>query len=334
MNELSPRARALIESAMLHEEGPSVAELRRVRRSVLSGLAASGAVAGATSTTLLAKAAAALGGTAGQVTAYAMAGALAAGGTLAVHQTVVGQTSRGAAMVTISNGAGTKSMAHVSRAAEMPFPPPAALTVDSPSNVAAAAVGATSVERTTVGSPILAQPSVGSSPALPSSGTQGMAGSLGTAPSARFDPGSRTDFDARGSRPPGSPAPDHDVSSPEHAFAAPSGGVESAPGKAGLARPSGNLAEQLAYLRAMRTELHAGNAARALELSRESEAIFAGSALEAEARAARITALCRIGRSVEARSAIERFRRSFPNSALLRNVEHGCTIDGREGTGH
>jgi hypothetical protein len=308
MNELSPRARALIESAMLHEEGPSVAELGRVRRSVLSGLAASGAVAGATSTTLLAKAAAALGGTAGQVTAYAVAGALAAGGTLAVHETVVGQASR-AAMVAGSNGAGATSIAHVPHWATTP--PPIATVIDESSrSVAAPDVGGTRFEQPNVGGPKLAEPTVGSIAAPSIAGMRGAAGPIGTAPSAAPDLGSRA------------------------AIAWPSGDVESAPGRAAPALPTGDLAQQLAYLRAMRTELHAGNAGRALDLSRESEALFFGSALEAEARAARITALCRVGQSAEARAAIERFRRSFPNSALLRNVEHGCTFDVREGTDH
>jgi hypothetical protein len=86
MNELSPRARALIESAIEHEEMPGPADLRRVRRAIVSGVAA-GAVASAVSTTsFFAKAAAITGGMAGQVTACAVAGAIAAGATLAVHE--------------------------------------------------------------------------------------------------------------------------------------------------------------------------------------------------------------------------------------------------------
>src|SRR5688572_21276015 len=138
MNELSPRARALIESATLHEAGPSVAELGRVRRSVLSGLAASGAVAGAASTTLFAKVAAALGSTAVQVTAYATAGALAAGATLAVHATVVGQPSSNAAMVA-STEHGPRATEMLDRAGAVSAPssatlpePTAAVIAESP----------------------------------------------------------------------------------------------------------------------------------------------------------------------------------------------------------
>jgi hypothetical protein len=320
MNELSRRARGLIESAMRYEEGPSVAELGRVRRSVLSGLAASGAVAGAASTTLLAKAAAAVGSTAGQVAAYAVAGALAAGATLAVHETIARQPSPGAAV-----GA---SMAQASRAAERLD------RAGAVPNVAATDGVGTSFGQPNVGLPSLAPPTTGSTHAPSSAGLPDLARPITTTPSTPSALGSRAAFDARGSRPPGSSLPNQDVSSLDGAFASAPGEIESAPGGAALARPSGDLARQLAYLHAMRTELHAGNAGRALELSRESEALFPGSALEAEARAARITALCLAGQSVEARGAIERFRALFPKSALLRNVEHGCTIGVRKGTGH
>jgi hypothetical protein len=314
MNELSPRARALIESAMAHEEGPSAAELGRVRRSVLSGLAASGAVAAA-STTFFAKAAAALASTAGQVTAYAAAGALAAGATLAVHQTVVREPSPSPMVASIEHAPGAvdlRDRAGAVSAPSSPTPPPEAATViaDSSRTVAAPDVVATSLEQPSVPSPRLAQPTVGSTGAPPRAGAPELVNPITAAPSTPSALG------------------------PRAAFASPSSDLESAPGGAALTRPSGDLARQLAYLHAMRTELHAGNAGRALELSRESEALFPGSGLEAEARAARIAALCRLGQSAEARGAIERFRQLFPKSALLRNVEHGCTIDLREGTGH
>jgi hypothetical protein len=90
------------------------------------------------------------------------------------------------------------------------------------------------------------------------------------------------------------------------------------------ARPSDDLARQLAYLHAMRAELHAGNAGRALAMSRESEPLFAGSALQAEARAANISALCQLGRAADARAEIARFRERFPSSALLQTVEATC----------
>jgi hypothetical protein len=86
----------------------------------------------------------------------------------------------------------------------------------------------------------------------------------------------------------------------------------------------GDLARQLQLLHGMRVALLSGNARHVLELAREGEALFAGSALEAESRAARIAALCQLGRMAEVHREIERFRTAFPRSVLLRGVETAC----------
>jgi len=141
--------------------------------------------------------------------------------------------------------------------------------------------------------------------------------------------------DTGGARAPGSVLSHENVPAGNDALAPFSAEVGSPPsGGTARGRSSSDLAQQLTYLRGMRAELHAGNASRALELSRESEALFSGSSLEAEARAARIAALCPLGQFADARDAIERFRRLFPSSALLRNVENACALDLRKKSGH
>jgi len=343
MNQLSPRARALIESAIEHEEGPTAAELGRLRRSVLSGLATSSAVAGAVSATLMAKAAAAAGGTAVQITAYMVAGAIAAGATLAAREQLAGEPTRGAAVATVWNGAARKPIelgGRVPRVTDVPATPTAvsAPNLAHPTSPELAApsfpapdVPATNVASTNGAAPNAAPPKI----SLPSVASSDFAGSNVTAPTVPSDPVPPALSLDTGARAPAAVMPQENALSGTGALTALPTEIGS-PASVGAARgrPSAELAQQLAYLHSMRAELHGGNAGRALELSRESEALFAGSSLEAEAGAARIAALCRLGRSADARGAIERFRRVFPSSALLRNVENTCAIGLGKGAGH
>jgi hypothetical protein len=328
MTDLSPRARALIESAMEHEELPSPAELRKVRRAIMTGVAAGAAASAVSTTSFFAKAAAMTGGLAGQMTAYAVAGAIAASATIAVHEQFAEEAPSRAAVV---RSAPAKIAERGARDFRSGSAPPKAATsqleeaeATQPETLKEALHGSESSNsaEAPVGRPIevparsaqngvlptdVASPSV-----VPRAVASFGAGASSAAP-ARARHSTEENIALRG---PATPVTSNAPAAPEPI--ATEGAARS---------PSSALAHQLAYLHAMRAELRAGNAERALAMSRESEALFAGSAMYAESRAAHIAALCRLGRIAEARHEISRFRQRFPNSALLSTVEDSCASD-------
>jgi hypothetical protein len=334
MTDLSPRARALIESAMEHEELPSPAELRKVRRAIMTGVAAGAAVSAVSTTSFFAKAAAMTGGLAGQMTAYAVAGAIAASATIAVHERFVEEAPNRALIVPSApaktgergvrdfrSGSATPTTAMATALAEPEATPP-----DTPNEASRGSESSNSAE-VPVGPPIevparSAQNGVLPADGAPSSVVPRAGGSLGAGASsatpARAQRSTDENIAPRGA------AATNPVTS--NAPAAPD-----AIATEGARSPSNALAHQLAYLHAMRAELRAGNAERALAMSRESEALFAGSAMYAESRAAHIAALCRLGRIAEARHEISKFRQRFPSSALLSTVEDSCASDSAGG---
>jgi len=300
MTDLSPRARALIESAMQHEDLPSPGDLRRVRRAIVTGVAVGAAASAVSTTSFFAKAAAMTGGLAGQVTACAVAGAIAAGATLAIHERYAEE--RPSANVVASAPAKREPSAPPAAMpmAALPARPPIATTSETPS---------------AEGQPIaaLAQTVV----APPRAVTRNVEPTNGASSPER-----------RAAR---QPAASRESALPsETPAAAPAAPIAQA---TSARPPSGDLARQLAYLHAMRAELRTGNAERALAMSRESEPLFAGSALYAESRAANIAALCRLGRTSEAGAEMQRFRERYPSSALLPTIEAACT-SGHDGPRH
>jgi hypothetical protein len=85
-----------------------------------------------------------------------------------------------------------------------------------------------------------------------------------------------------------------------------------------------SLAEEATHIEAARRALHDGDPARALaELERRTVRHSDG-ALEEEAQATRVLALCAGGRVAEAHTAAETFTRRFPRSPLLDRVRSAC----------
>jgi outer membrane protein assembly factor BamD (BamD/ComL family) len=74
------------------------------------------------------------------------------------------------------------------------------------------------------------------------------------------------------------------------------------------------MMDQLAALHAIRSDVEAGDAARALARIDAFDASYAGSSLREEVMVLRVEALARAGREAEARSAASAFFRSFPTS--------------------
>jgi hypothetical protein len=68
----------------------------------------------------------------------------------------------------------------------------------------------------------------------------------------------------------------------------------------------------------------AGNPTRALELLDEHQLLFPAGQLMPEARAARVLALCDLGRADQARAAADDLRRAHPRSPLLPRIERSC----------
>jgi outer membrane protein assembly factor BamD (BamD/ComL family) len=84
------------------------------------------------------------------------------------------------------------------------------------------------------------------------------------------------------------------------------------------------LAVEVDLVRRAHAALQDGDPARALKLLDQHAAAFPNGALAEERSVARIKALCLLGRSPEARSAAQQFRRQTPRSQYLRTVEASC----------
>jgi hypothetical protein len=84
------------------------------------------------------------------------------------------------------------------------------------------------------------------------------------------------------------------------------------------------LAAELALLGAAQRELAAGHAERALERLTEHQRSFPYGALLGERLAARVFALCALGRNAEARLARHEFERDAPGSPLTPRVLASC----------
>jgi len=94
---------------------------------------------------------------------------------------------------------------------------------------------------------------------------------------------------------------------------------------AGVQHRASRLAEEVSILSRAETELHAGRPASALELLEEHRRKFPSGALVQERIAARIHALCALGRTSEAESELARLKRVSPDSPQEGRAREACT---------
>jgi len=117
------------------------------------------------------------------------------------------------------------------------------------------------------------------------------------------------------------------VASPEEA---PRGAALAAPpapstGKPDVALgPAESLAQEVAILSRAGADLHAGRPAAALVALAEHQRKFPRGALTQERTAARVQALCALGRKQEAQSELDRLARVSPNSPLEARSRQAC----------
>jgi hypothetical protein len=90
------------------------------------------------------------------------------------------------------------------------------------------------------------------------------------------------------------------------------------------ARPRDGLAEEVALLSRAETELHAGRPAKALLALAEHQRKFPRGALAEERTAARIQALCALGRNDEANAQLKQLLHISPNSAQEERARQAC----------
>jgi hypothetical protein len=92
----------------------------------------------------------------------------------------------------------------------------------------------------------------------------------------------------------------------------------------GAPRSRDGLAEEVALLSRAETELHAGRPAKALLALAEHQRKFPRGALSEERTAARIQALCALGRTDEANAQLRQLLHISPNSALEERARQAC----------
>jgi hypothetical protein len=296
MSDLHPTARSLIESAKQHETALPDEVRGRVHRSVLRRAAAVGAaVATTTSASVVARAGALVGALAKPLLASAAVGSLA-----------------GAALLVAATA--SKPPAPVQRA------PVVAIT----------------------------QPVAGASQALPAAPTPEAAMTPAVAP-AKISPTQDPDLNARASASVSTLAKTPPKTDPNLRAMAATGGPPPlpsavplgatptpAPGTAPIlatlpadsprtSPTTDDLAAELGLLHDVHTALRAGQPDRALALLDRSTTLLERGAMAEQAHAARVSALCQLGRVADARAEIERFVARWPASPLAVRLEGGCS---------
>jgi hypothetical protein len=119
---------------------------------------------------------------------------------------------------------------------------------------------------------------------------------------------------------PNAPAPDLVESTPP----APPQAEPAAKRSPAASRSADSLAQEVAILSRASSELRAGRPAAALKALDEHQRSFPSGVLTQERTAARIQALCALGRTKEARSALERLARTSPNSPHEARARKAC----------
>ncbi len=95
-------------------------------------------------------------------------------------------------------------------------------------------------------------------------------------------------------------------------------------------RSADNLAQEVAILSRASAELRAGRPAAALKALEEHQREFPGGVLTQERTAARIQALCALGRTKEARSELARLSRKSPDSPHEARARKACGFSAPE----
>lgn len=122
-------------------------------------------------------------------------------------------------------------------------------------------------------------------------------------------------------------APPQPQSAPEAPSALPEASPKPAPMLAPKAtpKPSGDaLVQELSLLHEALAASRSGNAARALELSREHAKRYPSSRLSIERSSIEVRSLCSLGRASEARRVAERLRSQAPNSPVTASLKDTC----------
>lgn len=125
-----------------------------------------------------------------------------------------------------------------------------------------------------------------------------------------------------------SPAPapakaDEPAPQPENQAALP----PPAPPPAVKATPSDRLAEEVSILSRAMTVLRAGNPSEALRLLETHRQQFPSGRLAEERRAARVQALCALGRRPEAETELSKLERSAPRSPHVARAKRACGLN-------
>lgn len=84
------------------------------------------------------------------------------------------------------------------------------------------------------------------------------------------------------------------------------------------------LHAEIRDLRTAQQALRAGDGARVLALLNGQDTAYSAGALQEERAAARVLALCQVGRTSEARSLAQRFEQRWPSSPLVARIRNSC----------
>lgn len=127
----------------------------------------------------------------------------------------------------------------------------------------------------------------------------------------------------------GAPEPAAAPPSAPHASTVPAAVEPVAPAPAGALptpeQPASRLSEETQLMAAMQRALSGAAPSRALALIDQHRRRFPRGALAQEREAARVLALCALGRHAEAHTARQRFLRAWPDSPLTRRVRAECS---------
>jgi hypothetical protein len=322
MSELGPDARSLVDTVLDADE-PSARDAARVRAKVDARLALMAAAAVATTVSHPASATAGSAiGAGGSAAGGAVAGGVAAGGAVAGGVAAGGGAAGGAAA---STGAAASAWIAAKIAIAVGLGGAAvatSLVIGSPSGVP------TSTPSVLRGAPAAAapeRPTSGRDPSDTSRATRQNATRQEEPPSARA-PRPPDAAPARATRSSGAVrprAPRRDEAVQHSPRLSPSNDAP-AQGLATVPAPKDSVVEEAALLHAARGALAGGDAKAALALLDEHGARFPKGALVAERQAARVFALCALGRSIEARRAASAFLAQNPRSPLAARVRDAC----------
>lgn len=84
------------------------------------------------------------------------------------------------------------------------------------------------------------------------------------------------------------------------------------------------LHAEIRELRTAQQALRVGDGARVLALLNGQDTVYSAGSLQEERAAARVLALCQVGRTSEARSLAQRFEQRWPSSPLVARIRNSC----------